>query len=127
SMTRSARGLSFLAVREDEIASLSIGISTTHVKVRAFIIGAFFAGVGGGLFAHLFTSLNINQFGFLRSIEYVVMVVLGGLGSLWGVAIATIFLTSLPEVLRTLGDRYEPVQEVLAAFPEWRMVVYSLL
>lgn len=112
-MTRSAKGMAFLAVREDEIASLSIGISNTRVKVTAFVIGAFFAGLGGGLFAHLSTYLHVNTFSFLKSIEFVVMVVLGGMGSLWGVALATVLLTVLPETLR--------------AFQEWRMIIYSLL
>jgi branched-chain amino acid transport system permease protein len=112
-LTRSSKGLSFLAIREDEIASLSLGISTTRTKVTAFILGAFFAGVGGGLFAHFFTYLHVNSFSFLKSVEFVVMVVLGGLGNLWGVVAATLLLTLLPEALR--------------GFSEWRMVIYSLL
>lgn len=112
-LTRSAKGMAFLAIREDEIAALSLGISNTRVKVTAFVIGAFFAGLGGGLFAHFFTYLHVNSFSFLKSIDYVVMVVLGGMGNLWGVVLATLLLTILPEALR--------------AFSEWRMVIYSLL
>ncbi len=112
-ITRSSKGMAFLAIREDEVASLSLGISNTRVKVTAFVLGAFLAGIGGGLFAHLYTYLNVNQFSFLKSIDFVVMVVLGGLGNLWGVVIATILLTVLPELLR--------------AFAEWRMTIYSLL
>ncbi len=112
-LTRSAKGMELLAVREDEIATVSLGISSTRVKVTAFVIGAFFAGLGGGLFAHFFTYLHVNSFTFLKSVEFIVMVVLGGLGSLWGVVAATILLTILPEALR--------------AFSEWRMVIYSLL
>ena len=112
-ITRSAKGMSFQAIREDEIASLSLGISNTRVKVTAFVIGAFFAGLGGGLFAHLSTYLHVNTFSFLKSIEFVVMVVLGGMGNLWGVAAATVLLTILPETLR--------------AFSEWRMIIYRLL
>lgn len=111
--TRSSKGMAFLAIREDEIASVSLGISNTRVKVTAFVLGAFFAGLGGGLFAHFFTYLHVNSFSFLKSIDYVVMVVLGGMGSLWGVVAATLLLTILPEALR--------------AFAEWRMVIYSLL
>jgi branched-chain amino acid transport system permease protein len=113
SLTRSSKGLSFLAIREDEIASLSLGISNTRVKVTAFALGSFFAGIGGGLFAHFFTYLHVNSFSFLKSVEFVVMVVLGGMGSLWGVVIATLLLTIMPEALRS--------------FSEWRMVIYSLL
>ena len=109
-MTRSAKGLAFLAIREDEIASLSLGISSTRVKVTAFVLGAFFAGLGGGLFAHYFAYLHVNSFNFLRSVEFVVMVVLGNLG---GVLLAAALLTVLPELLR--------------GFAEWRMILYSLL
>jgi branched-chain amino acid transport system permease protein len=112
-MTRASKGMAFLAIREDEIASLSLGISNTRTKVTAFVVGSFFAGLGGGLFAHFFTYLHVNSFSFLKSIEYVVMVVLGGMGNLWGVAAAAVLLTILPEALR--------------AFAEWRMVIYSLL
>jgi len=112
-ITASAKGMAFLAVREDEIASLSLGISNTRVKVTAFVLGAFFAGLGGGLFAHYFTYLHVNSFNFLRSVEFVVMVVLGGMGNLGGVLLAAVLLTLLPELLR--------------GFAEWRMILYSLL
>ncbi len=112
-MTRSAKGLSFLAVREDEIATVSLGISNTRVKVTAFVVGAGFAGLGGGLYAHYLDYLHVNSFGFLKSVDFVVMVVLGGMGNLWGVILATALLTALPELLR--------------GFAEWRMILYSLL
>lgn len=109
----SMKGLAFLAVREDEIAAQSVGISTTRYKVMAFAIGSFWAGIGGGLFAHLETYLHTNTFGFLKSVEIVVMVVLGGMGSITGSILAAIVLTVLPEALR--------------AASEWRMIFYSLL
>ncbi len=112
-ITASSKGKEFLSIREDEIAALSLGISNMKVKVKAFVLGAFFAGLGGGLFAHYFTYLHPNTFSFLKSIDFVVMVVLGGLGNLWGVVAATVLLTILPEGLR--------------AFAEWRMILYSLL
>lgn len=74
----STRGLAFLSVREDEIAAEAVGVSTTRTKVTAFLIGAFFAGIGGGLFAHNLTYLNPETFNFLKSVEYIVMVVLEG-------------------------------------------------
>lgn len=112
-ITRAAKGLSFAAIREDEIAALSLGISNTRVKVTAFVIGAGFAGLGGGLYAHYLNYLHVNSFGFLKSVDFVVMVVLGGMGNLWGVVIAAALLTMLPELLR--------------GFAEWRMILYSLL
>jgi branched-chain amino acid transport system permease protein len=109
----SLKGLAFLAVREDEIAAQSVGIHTTRYKVLAFTIGSFWAGVGGGLFAHLNTYLHTNSFGFLKSVEYVVMVVLGGMGSVTGSLVAAAVLTVLPELLRIAS--------------EWRMIFYALL
>lgn len=113
-LVHSTKGKAFLAVREDEVAATAMGIDTTFYKVMAFVIGAFFAGVAGGLSA-AWVSGNIapTGFGFMRSIEIVVMVVLGGSGSITGVILAAIVLTWLPEQLRFLHD--------------WRMVIYSLL
>jgi branched-chain amino acid transport system permease protein len=109
----SIKGLAFLSVREDEVAAQSVGISVTRYKVMAFVIGSFWAGIGGGLFAHLETYLHTNSFGFLKSIEFVVMVVLGGMGSITGSVLAATVLTLLPELLRVAS--------------EWRMIFYSLL
>jgi branched-chain amino acid transport system permease protein len=112
-LVNSAKGKALLAIREDEIAAESIGIHTSRYKTIAFTLGAFFAGIGGGLFAHLITYLHTNSFTFLRSIEFIVMVVLGGLGSITGSILAATVLTILPELLRVAS--------------EWRMVIYSLL
>jgi branched-chain amino acid transport system permease protein len=111
----SPRGRAFLAVREDEIAARAVGINTTWQKVLAFIIGAFFAGIGGGLQAMWTQNLDPGSFGFMKSFDYIVIVVLGGSGSITGVIFAAVVLTSLPEVLRRFR------------FDEWRMVVYSFL
>ena len=112
-LVRSTKGKAFFAIREDEIAAASIGISTTRTKVTAFVIGAFIAGVGGGLFAHSFTYLHTNTFSVMKSIEYVVMVVLGGMGNIFGVLLAAALLTILPELLRVAN--------------EYRMILYSLM
>ena len=113
-LIHSIRGKAFLAIREDEFAASLVGIDTTRYKVIAFTVGSFFAGAAGGLFAHSSTGyINPSQFDTLKSIEIVVMVVLGGLGSMSGAIIAAIILTVLPEMLR--------------GFSEYRMVVYSLL
>lgn len=106
-------GLAFRAVREDETAAEAVGIATTRVKVEAFVVSSFFAGVAGALFAHSEGYVHTNSFSFLRSFEIVVFVVLGGLGSLSGAVLAAAVLTAAPEVLRGLG--------------EWRMILYSLL
>lgn len=114
----SPHGRAFMAVREDEIAAQSMGINTTRYKVLAFMIGAFFAGIAGGLFGHYLTYLNPKIFDFNRSFEIIIMVVLGGMGSMTGATIAALLLTGLRELLR-------PLQEVTGV--DLRMVIYSLM
>jgi branched-chain amino acid transport system permease protein len=112
-IVNSAKGRTLIAVREDEIAAGAVGIDTTRYRVFAFIVGSFFAGVGGALFAHMSYLVHPQEFGFLRSVELVVMVTLGGLGSISGAIATAAVLTLLPELLR--------------GFAEWRMILYSLL
>jgi branched-chain amino acid transport system permease protein len=114
----STKGKAFLAVREDEIAAGAMGINTTYYKVSAFIIGAFFAGVAGGLNGTQTGNLDPEGFRFMRSIEIVVMVVLGGSGSITGGIIAAIVLTYLPEGLRYVKEW---------TGEDLRMVIYSVL
>jgi branched-chain amino acid transport system permease protein len=109
----SSRGRALLAVRENEIAAEAIGVNTARVKVSSFVLAAFFAGIGGALFAHeLGTMLNPRELGFQKSIDIVIMVVLGGMGSITGVVFAAIALTIMPELFRS--------------FSEYRMPIYAL-
>lgn len=117
-VVHSTKGKAFLAVREDEIAAAAMGINTTFYKVLAFVIGAFFAGVAGGLQATRFFVIDPKTFGFMQSVLIVVMVVLGGSGSITGVILAAIVLTWLPEQLRSLQSLH---------VEDWRMVIFSLL
>ncbi|MBI5710580.1 MAG: branched-chain amino acid ABC transporter permease [Candidatus Eisenbacteria bacterium] len=112
-LARSTHGRALFAIRDDEVAAEALGVDTTSYKVLAFVLGAFFAGVAGGLFAHYLSYLNPNSFTFLKSIEVIAMVVLGGLGSVSGAVLAAIVLTLLPEVLRPVKD--------------YRMVLYSFM
>jgi branched-chain amino acid transport system permease protein len=110
----SGYGRALLSIREDDIAAQAVGVNTTRLKVRAFMYSAFFAGIGGGLYAmKIGSTINAADFGFQRSFDYVIMVVLGGLGSISGAALAAIALTILPELLQ--------------GFELYRMVVYALL
>jgi len=117
-IVNSAHGRSFLSVREDEIAAEAMGVNTTRAKVRAFVLGAAFAGVAGGLYAHFVRYLNPQTFDFNRSFEIIIMVVLGGMGSISGSVVAAIFLTVIREALR-------PLQELTKL--DFRMVIYSLM
>jgi branched-chain amino acid transport system permease protein len=109
----STHGRALFAIRDDEVAAESLGVDTTRYKVLAFVLGSFFAGVAGGLFAHFLGYLNPNSFTFIKSIEVIAMVVLGGMGSVSGSVLAAVILTLLPEVLRPVKD--------------YRMVMYSLM
>ncbi len=113
SMVNSTYGRGFLAVRDDEVAAGAMGIDTTRYKVSAFVTGAFFAGIAGGLYAHLRTTIAPEGFNFLKSFDIMVIVILGGMGSTAGVVLAAILLTVLNEFLRD--------------FEEYRMIVYALL
>lgn len=97
-------GRAFVAIREDETAAESMGINATYYKTVAFGIGAFFAGFGGGLFSHYFRYIHPNVFGFMRSIEHLCMVVLGGMGNMLGAIIGAVALTAVPEALRASAE-----------------------
>lgn len=112
-LLKSPHGRAMMAVRDNEIALRSLGVDTTRVKVVAFVVGAFWAGIAGGLIAFLNASISPAQFNYDRSIELVAMVVLGGTGSLSGPLIAAAALTGLPELLRPIA--------------EYRMLMYALL
>lgn len=112
-LTNSAHGRALLAIRDDEVAAESMGVNLTYYKVLAFAIGAFFAGIAGALYAHNFYQINPSNFGFLKSFEILVFVVLGGLGSLSGAILSAIFLS----IVNTL----------LQSFPDIRMILYSLV
>ena len=112
-MVNSSYGRGFIAVADDEIAAEAMGINTTRYKITAFLVGAFFAGLAGGMYAHFKQYIAPQGFGFDRSIEIVVMVILGGMGNTAGVILAAVLLTVVGEWLRQFGDL--------------RMILYSLL
>ncbi len=108
----STHGRACIAIRENEIAAEAMGVNTTNYKVMAFTIGAAFAGVAGGLFAHVFYIITPLSFTFMQSFNYLIMVVLGGLGSITG-AIAGAFVVTA-------------ISALLADWPEYRMIIYAL-
>jgi branched-chain amino acid transport system permease protein len=114
--TPTGRGM--FSVREDEIAAEAMGVNTTRVKVRAFVIGAFWAGCAGGLYAHQYGYLSPTNFNFMKSFDPVVMIVLGGLGSVSGAVLAAIGIALLPEALRPL--------QAWTGY-DFRMIFYSLI
>ncbi len=109
----SSHGRACISVREDEIAAEAMGVPTTKYKMIAFIVGAFCAGIAGGLHASYFYFIKPDLFGFLKSIDILVIVVLGGLGSISGSIIAAFLLAIISSFLQS--------------FPELRMVIYSAM
>jgi branched-chain amino acid transport system permease protein len=111
---RSKFGRAIIAIREDDIASSCVGLNVTFYKVMAFTVSAFFAGVAGAIYAHRgLGTLQYSDFTFIKSTDFVIMVVVGGMGSMTGSVITAIALSILPEVLR--------------AFSTYRMLIYSVI
>lgn len=106
-------GRAFKAIRDDEIAAESMGVNVTRYKVQSFAIGSFMAGIGGSLYAHFISYINPSDFGFLKSVDILSMVVLGGLGSIPGSVVGAAVLSAAPEFLRFMS--------------QYRMLVYGAL
>jgi len=99
-LVNSKQGRCFVAVREDEVAEQSVGVDTTYYKILAFIISSFFAGLGGALTGHYTMYLHPDIFNYLKTVDSVSMVILGGLGSITGSLIGALGITLLPEIFR---------------------------
>lgn len=114
----STYGRACTAIREDEIAADVMGINTTKYKIMAFVLGCALAGLAGALYAHRYPFLHPSSFDFLKSFDFLLIVVLGGLGSITGTVVTAISWVFLLEVLRfVLGE----------AFIDWRGVIYALV
>lgn len=115
-IVNSDAGRALVSIREDELAAQAMGVNTTRYKVTAFVISSAFAGVAGALYGH-WRLPHPNDFTFVRSFEIIIMIVLGGLGSITGSILGALVITFLPEVLRQLpGGVYN-----------YRLVIYALL
>jgi branched-chain amino acid transport system permease protein len=114
----SSHGRACVSIREDEIASQTMGVNTTRYKTVAFVMGCFYAGLAGGLYAHLYVFLHPSNFDFLKSFDPLLIVVLGGLGSISGTLLAALGWTFLLEGLRVILP-----SQIL----DWRMVIYPVL
>ncbi|MDD3705787.1 MAG: branched-chain amino acid ABC transporter permease [Clostridiaceae bacterium] len=124
SLINSSYGRAFKAIREDEIAAESMGISLFKHKVLSFAIGAFFAGIGGGLLGNLMGTIDPLMFRFFMTYNILLIIVLGGLGSVTGTIISAFIITIAQEFLRFLD---EPIIPNIPALPGLRMVVFSIL
>jgi branched-chain amino acid transport system permease protein len=112
-LIKSSHGRAIISIREDEIASNAMGVNVFYMKMFSFTLSAFIAGLGGGLYALFFGYLNPTMFNFLKSCDFLVIVVLGGMGSILGTVVTGFILTYLQEFLRFLQD--------------YRLVIYPLI
>lgn len=112
-LTNSKYGRAIMSLRDNRIASEACGVNANYYKLITFVISAFFAGIAGVLYGHNFSILNASTFDYNKSIEILVIVVLGGMGSIRGSIISAIIITILPEILRFSSD--------------YRMLIYSLV
>jgi branched-chain amino acid transport system permease protein len=119
-LKHSSIGRSLMALRENEMAAACMGVRRARARLAAFALGAFFAGIGGALWAHLLTNLTPASFGFSLAFMLVVMVVLGGSGSITGAALAAVLITVLGEVLR-------PLEQALGAYGLVQIAIALLL
>lgn len=116
-LKRSTFGRAIISIREDEIAAENMGVNLFRYKLFSFIVGAGIAGIAGALFAHTQMFLHPSNFNFMWSVIILVMVILGGQGSVTGSVVGAVVLTLFPEFLRYLGGHAS----------DWRMPIYSLL
>ncbi|MDD5917734.1 MAG: branched-chain amino acid ABC transporter permease [bacterium] len=112
-LVNSRHGRAIMAIRDNRIAAEASGINVTYFRMLAFVVAAFFAGVAGVLYGHNLSILSASTFDYNKSIELLVIVVLGGMGSIRGSIISAIIITVLPEALRELAD--------------FRMLIYALV
>jgi branched-chain amino acid transport system permease protein len=112
-VVNSSFGRTLVAIREDEIAAEAMGVDTTRSKVISFVVSSAMAGVGGGLFGHYLMYLHTNSFTFIKSIEIIIMIVIGGLGSITGSVLGAVLYIVMTEGLREAA--------------QYRMVLFSLL
>ncbi|CAN5266975.1 branched-chain amino acid ABC transporter permease [soil metagenome] len=135
-IVKSDAGRALISIREDELAAEAMGVNTTRYKVVSFVISSSFAGVAGVLFAHYNKFLSTNDFQFIKSFEVIIMIVLGGMGSMTGAIIGAIVVTLLPELLRQLAFIHVPFIQVNSAgdvvissipLDSLRLVIFALI
>ncbi|MFO7695847.1 MAG: branched-chain amino acid ABC transporter permease [Anaerolineae bacterium] len=117
-MLRSSHGRALISVREDEIASQSMGVDITQLKNLAFTVGGFYAGVAGALYAHLYGFLHPSTFSMIKGFDPLIIIVFGGLGSMTGTILASLMFALVIEGLRVV---------LPPGFEDWRFVIYPVI
>ena len=124
-IVKSDAGRALVSIREDELAAEAMGVNVTRYKVTSFVIGSSFAGIAGVLFAHYNKFLSTNDFQFIKSFEIIIMIVIGGMGSMTGAILGAIIVTLLPELLRLLPEFQ--VGATTFKFADLRLVIFALI
>ncbi len=124
-IVKSDTGRALISIREDELAAEAMGVNTTRYKVMSFVISSAFAGIAGVLFAHYNKFLSTNDFQFIKSFEIIIMIVIGGMGSMTGAIIGAVVVTLLPELLRGLPAI--SVGSSTFQFADLRLVIFALI
>ena len=129
---RTRVGRAFIAIRDQEVAAKVMGVNLTKYKVLAFVVSSFYAGIAGSLYAHYLTSVTPDQFPLMLSIEYIAMIIVGGMGSILGSIYGPFFITLLPEGLKILADflsQISPLVEriISDSFFEIKNGIYGLI
>jgi branched-chain amino acid transport system permease protein len=123
-LLRSSTGRAFVAIRDSEISAQSMGIHLARYKTLSFMISAALAGVGGALYAHKLQFISPDQFNILQSVDLLLLVVIGGLGSIHGAFLGALFLITMPQLI-SLGKDFLPA--IIGQAPGLQGVVYGLV
>lgn len=127
-LVRTKVGRAFMAIRDRDISAKVIGVDLTKYKIIAFFISSFYAGIAGSLYAHYLAFIGLEHFTLMVSIEYIAMVIVGGMGSILGSIYGALFITLLPEGIRLLTDPLSISYPVLAVrFGDFKAAVYGLI
>jgi branched-chain amino acid transport system permease protein len=128
-LARTRIGRAFVAIRDRDVAAGIIGVNLTKYKVMAFAISSFYGGVAGGLYSYITAYLHPENFTLLLSVEYIAMIIIGGLGSILGSILGAVFLTVMPDIIKNVADLVGHKFVFLQGMydEEWNVAVFGLL
>jgi branched-chain amino acid transport system permease protein len=112
-LVRSGVGRGLAALAQDEVAAASLGVNVKHDKIKVFVLSAVLASVAGSLYAHYFGFVNPDTFSIFKSLDLIIMVVVGGMGSIWGTLFGVAFITMLPHWLEFLETYYDIIHGLI--------------
>ena len=127
-LARSKPGRAWIAIRDRDIAAETMGIDLCWYKLSAFAVSSFYAGVAGALYAHYMQFIGPNHFELYLSVQYLAMIIIGGLGSILGSILGAVFMTILPEILKYLPDLLrDSYPLVVERFADINLILYGLI